>query len=310
MKKLIITRIIALFAFVFTAVAVAAVLYASGFYSLEDSIWNKVIDIYYSSGIIAVCIFYFFAGKRFHGVSIKKLTLVFFIWSLICWILSFFVNQYLIFLSGGHNFFGGYAYRLRISANPHITPVIGFLVEMVVIIMGIFIGRIKAGKTDGKYVIFLSKFCGIIIAFITACMVRGIFVVASPRAPLGYLSKEGVRLGWIISMLPVALWYIYAGFKSFRLNLKIILPIFLLWDILGIVLWRVFKAWKLLEINGGYFAFHEGLSYITKDRYLFLVCISAYLLEALFITAGVFLGRYFNKKKVITKETSCEIVTE
>ncbi len=311
MKKLIISRFLAMLAFIFTAVAAAVVLYASGFNSLEGAIGNKVIDICHSTGIIAMCLLYFFAGKKFYEVSIKKLLLVFFIWTVAVFSASIFINPYLTYLSGGYSWFPAYINNiLGFTKNPYLSGIIGFFVEMAIIILGIYTGRIKAGKTEGKYSIYLSKFCGIIIAFIISCMVRGLFVILSKRAPMGYLSKEGVRLGWIISMLPVSLWYIYAGFKSFRTNLKITLPVVLLWDALGVFLWYIFKSWKLLAVNGGYFAFLEGICYITEDRYLLLSFIVAYILEVLFITAGVLLGRYFNKRKALKGENPKEIVSE
>lgn len=301
MKKLIITRFAGLLICLLWAIITAFISFLLNT-PTDDSELRWYIDLSYASGIIPLCFIYFFAGKRFHDVSIKKLTAIFFIWTLVVLGTSVFINQYLLVLSGGYSCFSAYIDRVGITENRYLVWIISFLVEMAIFIIGIFMGRIKSGKIKEKYVIFLSKFCGVIIGYVIVFFVSSIFVVVSPKAPLGYLANEGAHLGWIISMLPVALWYIYAGFKSFHLNLKITLPIFLLWDALGIFLWRALKMWDLFKLCGGYVVFFNGIGNILNGKHMIPACIFAYILETLFMTAGVLLGRHFNKKKVLPEE--------
>ncbi len=310
MKKLIITRIFAFFAFIFVGMIAGIILYAFGIDIDDERVGNLARDICFSSGIIAMCLLYFFAGQRFHDVSIKKLIPVFFIWTAAVFAASAFTSSYLIALNGGNSCFSAYIYRLGIANPPYISGIIGFLVEMAVIIMGIYIGRINSGKSDGKYAIYLSKFCGIIPAYVMSCMLRGLFIVISPRAPMGYLNREGQIFGWTVSMLPVALWSIYAGFKSFRTNLKIALPVFLLWNAFTVFLNGAFGLWDFLKLGGIFRAFSTGLIVITDGKYKWFVYIGAYLLEALFITAGVLLGRHFYKKKELTFEITENAIEE
>ncbi len=302
MKKLIITRILAFFTYILALISAAIMLYVCGIDTNVKMTENWAMEVCYSLGIIAMFLLYFFAGKKFYEISIKKMILVFFIWTVLIFAATAFINKNMFYLNGGYSWLSVYIDILGFTKSPYLSGIIGFLVEIIVIIMGIYMGRIKAGKTEGKYVIFLSKFYGIIIAYVISCLMSAIYVLASPKAPLEYLEKKGMGFSWIIAMLVVALWYIYAGFKSFRLNLKITLTSFLLWDALGIFLWVVFEKMILLSLSGGYMAFSMVLIDIANGKHKWLTYIGAYLLETLFITAGVLLGRHFNKKKVLPEK--------
>ncbi len=310
MKKLIIARILAFFTFMLAAIVAAIVLILCGINVYESAIENWAIEVCLSIGTISVCLLYFFSGKRFHDVSLKRLIPLFFIWTVTVFLISAFTTPYLIALNGGFSWISVYIDRVGIAKAPYISGIISFLVEMSVIIMGIFIGRIKAGKTDGKHLIYLSKFFAIIIFYAIGELIKVIFVLVSPDAISQELITQGVHFGGIIAMLPVALWSIYAGFKSFRANLKIVLPVFLLWNAFTLFLNGAFGLWDFLKLGGIYRAFSMGLISLTGGKYLLVSYIASYLLEALFITAGVFLGRYFNKKKGLQKEPFEDIVNE
>ncbi len=310
MKKLIITRILAFFVFYIVHLTVELIMYSCGIDIFDEAIGNWISEVTASAGIIGICVLYFFAGKKFHDVSIKKLLLVFFIWTAVAFAATIFIHKYMFYLGAGYVCFPSYIHRLGLTKDYFLSGIIGFFTEMTVIIMGIFIGRINAGKTDGKHVIYLSKFCGIILAYVISCMLIGLFIATSPRAPMGYLTREGQIFGWAVSMLPVALWSIYAGFKSFRTNLKITLPIFLLWNAFTVLLNSAFGLWDFLKLGGIFRAFSMGLIVMTDGKYKWFVYIVAYLLEALLITAGVFLGRYFNKRKALKGENPREITVE
>ena len=128
--------------------------------------------------------------------------------------------------------------------------------------------------------------------------------------PQEIIITQGVRFGGAVAILPVALWSIYAGFKSFRANLKIVLPVFFLWNAFTLFLYGAFGIWDFLKLGGIYEAFSMSLISLANGKYKVLTYIAAYLLEALFITAGVLLGRHFDKKKGLSEETTEEIVTE
>ncbi len=310
MKKLIITRIFAFFAFMIAAIVAVIVLTECGIKVYESTIENWALDICFCIGVIGICLLYFFAGKRFHDVSIKKLIPVFFIWTAAIFTISAFTSPYLVALNGGFSWLSVYIDMLGIAKAPYFSGIISFLVEMSVIIMGIYMGRIKAGKTDGNHVIYLSKFFGIIIFYIISELVNATFVLASPEALSQELITKGVRFGGVIAMLPVALWSIYAGFKSFRTNLKITLPIFFLWNAFTLFLNGAFGLWDFLKLGGIYRAFSLGLISLTDGKYKWVTYIGAYLLETLFITAGVLLGRYVYKKKELTFEITENAIEE
>ncbi len=301
MKKLIITRFLGLLVCLLVGAIVIVITYLLS-PPANEAYMVYYNYLYYTAGMIPLCLLYFFAGRKCYDVSIKKLLLVFAIWTIAICILSVFVNYYLASLSGGFTCFSSYIYLIKLIKNKYAAFIIGFLLEMATILTGIFFGRIEKGKTSGKYVVFLSKFCGVIIGYLLVYLIRAIYVVAVPKDSVTELAIEGYRLGWIIAMLPVALWYIYAGYKSFRTNLKLTLPIFFLWNTLGIFLWHAFDLNKCLELCGGYGVFLCGMATFIDGKYQYIAYISAYILEALFITGGVLLGRCIDKKKELPEE--------
>ncbi len=309
MKKLVITRFLGMLACLLGAIVPLMILIL-----LKPPADDFRIECYaylsFAIGMFPLFLLYFFQAKKYCDVSIKKLLAVFFIWTFIVFVLSGgSLGSKLTFLSGGHCCFASFIGISNIIENHFILFIAGFIVEMAILITGIFFGRINKGKSDGKYVIFLSKFCGAIIGYTIMFLVSRIFVIAgSSKVLIEYFSKEGSRLGWIIAMLPVALWYIYAGYKSFRANLKITLPIFLLWNVVAVFFSIAFGLSDIINLCGGYGAFSNGMIAALGEKYNYLAFIIAYLLEALFITGGVLLGRYFDRKKHSSKEIQ-EVVT-
>jgi len=299
MKKLIIMRLGTLVAWMLGMLITFLILILCKVHpeDISNDWWNKNFCL--TAGMAALYITYFFAGKRFHDINIKKLILVFFIWTLLVLLMDAVFGIYLMYLSGSFICFTADVISMGITGNPYLAYIIGFFIEISVIVTSVLMGRISSGKSDGKHFVFLSKIMSVIIAIITSRFVRHIVVFFSDNPNVNFIAQEGLRLGWLISIITVGLWYFYVGVKCFRTQLKIVLPVYFLWDIIGVSVWRIFGIWDAVILCGGYNGFFSGLRGILPDSFLLPVCIGAFLLEALFLASGVLLGRHLDKKTKI-----------
>ncbi len=299
MKKLIISRFLAMLVFAIVMIAEIFVTVTCGIDTNDSSNQKFLEDLCFSSGIFAVCLVYFFAGKKFYEVSIKKLILVFFIWGTLVTVASIFID-YLTILSGGLSCLQDYVLKVGITKKPFISQIIGFLVEMAVIVSGIIVGRIENNKTDGKHFVYISKVLAVIIGFITFSILKSIIGLIYDIPKMNYLDQIGLKWGFLTAMLVAGLWYFYIGFKVFRTNLKIALPVFLVCDLVVIFIWLasgILENALLGEV--GYGGFLSGLKGILFGKVFWSASSIIFLSEALFLTIGVLLGRRFDKKRAL-----------
>lgn len=295
MKKLVIIRLASFVAwFLGTEItAIALLLCRINPEDIMNNWWN--LNFCYASGMIALYLFYFFAGKFFHDISIRKLIPIFFIWTLLSILSDAFLAKYLIFSSGSFILFSADVLTMGFTDNRYLAYPIGFFIEIFVLVTGILLGRITSGKISGGNFVYPAKFFAVIITTMTARFVRHIVVAVSDNPDINYLKDAALDLGWVISLLAVAVWYFYIGYKCHNTNLKIVIPIYFIWNAIGVALWRISGNWNAVMLCGGYTGFFNGIRVCTPDRFLWLVCIGAFLLEATFLTAGVLLRRYKRK---------------
>ena len=297
MKKLIIIRLVSMVAW-FLGTEITAVLLC-GFHpdDIMNNWWN--VNFCYASGMIALYLFYFFAGNFFHDISIRKLIPTFFIWTLLAILSDAFLAEYLIYSSGSFILFSADVLTMSFTDNRYLAYLIGFFIEILVLVTGILIGRITSGKIPGGNFVYPAKFFAVIIATMTARFVRHIVVAVSVNPDINYLKEAALDLGWVISLLAVAAWYFYIGYKCYNTKLKIVIPFYFIWNVIGVVLWQISGNWNAIMFCGGYTGFFNGIRVCTPNRLLWVVCIGAFLLEIFFLTSGVLIKRHLDKKKLL-----------
>ncbi len=301
MKKLIIIRFLAMLVSVIVMNVELFVAALCGFDTYESSSVERLYDLCFSSGAFFVCLFYFFSVRKFHDINLKKLIFVFSVWTIVIFTLSIIVNENFVFLGGGFGPLSSYIAQMEIAKQSYTSGIIGFLFEMTVIVSGIVIGRIENNKTDGKYFIYISKALAIIIAIITFSIAKSITGLIYDIPKMNYLDQNGFKWGFLIALLTAGMWLFYAGFKCFRTNLKIVLPVFLICDVLTIFVWLTSGILEYAFLGGEYGSFFKIIKGILLGKVFWSYSLWICLPEALFITAGVLLGRHFDKKKGLSE---------
>ncbi len=292
MKKLVIWRFI--LPLIFAAIAT---ILAYGIVCFDQRWSNGKNDIYKLSLFIAIAIIsviYFFVGKKYNDVNVKKLFLIFSIWTAVISSVSFLTkNSTILLLSGIHYYYFGAILEIFPASTPIIILISGFISEMLVLTTGIVYGRLS--KPEKKYTFTFYKISSLLLWILSMLFFYSITLIFL-KIPYTVL-KQNIALesGRIISGTLCCLWYFFAGIKTSKGNLLKTLSAISLWNVLAVILRFVTTSFIPLYLSGGYISLLSAVSVFTNSKAI--IYLSAFAVELALISSGVLFGRHLDKKK-------------
>ena len=292
MKKLVIWRFI--LPLIFAAIAT---ILAYGIVCLDQRWSNGKNDIYKLSLFIAIAIIsviYFFVGKKYNDVNVKKLFLIFSIWTAVISSVSFLTkNSTILLLSGIHYYYSGAILEIFPASTPVIILISGFISEMLVLTTGIVYGRLS--NADKKLSFVFYKITALLLWFISMLFFYSITLIFLKIPYTVLKQKTALESGLIVSGVLCCMWYFFAGTKTSKGNLPKTLSAISLWNILAVILRFVTSSLIPLYLSGGYISLLGAVSVLTDSKAI--IYLSAFMAELALISAGSLLRIHLDKKK-------------
>ena len=109
-------------------------------------------------------------------------------------------------------------------------------------------------------------------------------------------SKTGLIVGAAAGILSAAVLYFLAGFKNHKASIPKISLWYFLWTVTVLVFASFFKSPILSLVAGGFLLFSQ-INYFLPAGLEFLCSVLAFILEIFFLSLGIFIGRYADKKQ-------------
>ncbi len=291
MKKFIIWRFI--LPLIYTVIAIAVAYGTFFFDSKYSSAENDVFRLSLCIAISIISVMYFFAGKKYYDVNLKKLLLIFSIWSIIISSAVLLTRQpLLLLLSGALCCYTNFIPAVFPVTSPALCLILGFAFEMIILISGIIYGRIS-NKYSNRPFFTYYKISALLLWFISMLFFYSITLIFL-KIPYTVLNqKTALETGRIVSGVLCCMWYFFAGIKTSKGNLLKTLLIISLWNVLAVILRFVTDSFIPLYLSGGYISLLGSVSVFTNSKAI--IYLSAFALEIFFLSLGVFIDRHANK---------------
>ncbi|MDO5479140.1 MAG: hypothetical protein Q4G23_08255 [Clostridia bacterium] len=293
MKKLVFARFIIYVVWLIPTILMLLLL------TLFDQKYWLDMEAFYSltvrMSIALVSVLYFFAGKKCYDVNLKKLLLIFSIWSIIISLSVLLTSQpLLLLLSGALYCYTNFIPVMFPVTSPALCLILGFAFEMIILMSGIIYGRLS-NKYSNRPFFTYYKISSLLLWILSMLFFYSITLIFL-KIPYTVL-KQNIALesGRIISGALCCLWYFFAGIKTSKGNLLKTLSAISLWNVLAVILRFVSTSFIPLYLSGGYISLLSAVSVFTNSKAI--IYLSAFAVELALISSGVLFGRHLDKKK-------------
>ena len=293
MKKLVFARFILYVAWIIPTILMLLLL------TLFDQKYRLDMEAFYSLtvrlSIALVAVLYFFIGKKYYDVNLKKLLLIFSIWSIIISSLVLLTSQPLLLLLSG----ALYCYTNLIPVtfpitSPALCLILGFAFEMIILMSGIIYGRLS-NKYSNRPFFTYYKISALLLWILSMLFFYSITLIFLKIPYTVLKQKTALETGRIVSGVLCCMWYFFAGIKNSKCNLPKAISAISLWNVLAVILRFVSPSFIPLYLSGGYISILSAVSVFTDSKPI--IYLSAFAVELALISSGVLFGRHLDKKK-------------